>query len=223
MIQLLNGDCLEVLKTLPDNSIDVILCDPPYGIDYQSNRIKDKSRRKNKILNDKTPFIKFIQELPRLLKKSGCLFIFTKWTVQQQFIDECERCGLKVKNVLIWDKAVHGMGDLKRSFGNRYESIIFCANEDFRFIGKRPVDILRFNKVPASALVHPNEKPTALLEYLISITVNEDGTVLDPTMGSGTTGIATKNIGRSFIGIELDKTYYDLCVKRINDCTEQIN
>ena len=70
MIELLHGDCLELMKDIPDKSIDMVLCDPPYGIDYQSAR-KPKERRFAKIINDKTPFTAFIPELPRIVKQTG--------------------------------------------------------------------------------------------------------------------------------------------------------
>lgn len=208
------------MKRIPGNSIKMILTDPPYGIDYQSARKKDKNTRFPKIKNDKSPFIEFIKEMPRILKNDGCAMIFTRWDVQQQFIDELIKHGLKPKNVLIWDKMNHGMGDLKRSFGSRYESIIFVANNDFRFQNKRPVDIVKFNKVPPQKLIHPNEKPIELLQYLIEQCSAQGDAVLDCFMGSGTAGIACKNLNRQFIGIELDEQYFNIAkerIERIND------
>lgn len=204
------------MKDIPDHSIDFILTDPPYGIDYQSCRVPQE-RRKNKILNDKKPFTEFIPMIARLLKPTGACAIFTRWDVQQTFIDEMTENGLKPQNVLIWDKVQHGMGDLKRSFGSRYESILFHANHDFRFQGKRPTDIIRFQRVPASKLVHPNEKPIDLLEYLIEKCCVVGGGVLDPFMGSGTTCIAAQNLNRQFIGFELDPDYFNIAKQRIEE------
>lgn len=219
MIELYHGDCLEVLKNLPDNSVDMVLTDPPYGIDFQSNsRGGNKSMRFEKILNDKTPFIEFIQHLPRVLKPTGCAMIFTRWDKQQIFIDELVKHGLKPKNILIWDKVVHGMGDLKRAFGSRYESIIFVANNEFRFNGKRPTDIVQCMKINSQHLIHPNQKPVALLENLIEKCTKENQTVLDCFMGSGSTGTACLNTNRKFIGIELDKKYFDIAQSRIKGC-----
>lgn len=215
MIELYHGDCLEVLKNLPDNSVDMVLTDPPYGIDFQSNR---RWGRFAKILNDKTPFVEFIQHLPRILKPEGCAMIFTKWDKQQVFIDELIKHGLKPKNILIWDKVVHGMGDLKRAFGSRYESIIFVANNEFRFNGKRPTDIVQCMKINSQHLIHPNQKPVALLENLIEKCTKENQTVLDCFMGSGSTGTACLNTNRKFIGIELDKKYFDISQSRIKGC-----
>lgn len=168
MIKLLKGDCLELLRQLPDNSVDLVLTDPPYGIDYQSARRTDRSQWKPKILNDKKPFLAFIPELRRVLKPTGCAMIFTRWDVQQAFIDEMERSGLRVRSVLIWDKLAHSMGDLKRAYGSRYESILFHSGDGFRFPGKRPQDVIACPRVAPNKLVHPNEKPVELLETLIS-------------------------------------------------------
>lgn len=221
MIQLHNGDCLEVMKTIPDESVDLVLTDPPYGINYQSMRRKDKSKRMPKIKNDIKPFIEFIPELKRIIKSTGCAMIFTRWDVQQYFVSEIEKNGLHVRNVLIWDKKAHGMGDLKRAYGSRYESIIFVSKDGFRFPGKRPQDIIEAKRVPAEKLVHPNEKPIGLQETLVQQVTKTGAVVLDCFMGSGSTGVACVNTGRSFIGIELDKNYYDIACGRINQAQNE--
>ena len=137
-VLVMQGDCLELLKDIPDGSVDMVLTDPPYGIDYQSQWKKNKSEWMPKIKNDKRPFIDFIPLIKRVLTPTGCVMVFTRWDVQQKFIDEMNGNGLKVKNVLIWDKEIHGMGDLKHSFASRYESIIFSSEKGFLFNGKRP-------------------------------------------------------------------------------------
>ena len=147
--------------------------------------------------------------------------VFTRWDVQQKFIDEMNRHGLTVKNVLIWDKVWHGMGDLKRSFASRYESVLFHSENEFRFQGKRPQDILRVARVPARKMVHPNEKPVALLEMLVFQCSEKDSMVLDLFMGSGSTGVACVNTNRNFIGIEVDRRYFEVAKQRIRDAQEQ--
>lgn len=217
MIQLMQGDCLERMKEIPDSSVDMVLCDPPYGIDFQSCRIKDKQRRKPKIKNDKTPFVEFIPLLKRILKPTGCVMIFTRWDVQQVFVDAMKDADLAPNSCIIWDKKIHGMGDLKRAFGSRYESILFHAEHDFRFQGKRPTDIIECPRVPASRLVHPNEKPVELLQGLIRACCPVGGVILDCFAGSGSTGVAAAHTGRSFIGIELDEHYFEVASQRITD------
>lgn len=90
-ITLWQGDCLELMKNIPDKSVDMVLADPPYGIDYQSQRKKDKSKWMPKILNDKSPFVQFIPEIKRIIKNTGCVMIFTRWDVQHRFIDEMQK------------------------------------------------------------------------------------------------------------------------------------
>lgn len=209
-----NIDCLEGLKEVPDKSVDLVITDPPYGISYSSARIKDKARRLGGILNDERPFTGFIEAALRVMKPTGAMFIFTRLDVQQAFIDEVKRCGGRVKNVIIWDKGAHGMGDLKAAYGSRYESILFVAGADFKFPGKRPVDIVSVPKVPARKLVHPNEKPVTLIEKLIEDSTDPGAVVLDPFMGSGTTAVACIRTGRSFVGFELDEQYHALAVGR---------
>lgn len=85
-MQLMQGDCLELMKQIPDKSVDLVLCDPPYGINYQSVW-RPKEQRFSKILNDKQPFSEFIKPAIRTLKDTGCMLVFTRWDVQSHFID----------------------------------------------------------------------------------------------------------------------------------------
>lgn len=214
---------MNLISNIPDRSIDLVLTDPPYGINYQSQRRKNRSQWLPKIINDKYPFVEFIPLLKRIIKPDGCIMIFSRWDVQQEFIDKMEENKLHVKNVLIWDKVAHGMGDLKRSFASRYESILFHSEDGFKFPGKRPQDIITHNRVPSSKLTHPNEKPVELLEDLIKKCTAEQSTVLDCFMGSGSTGVACIHTNRNFIGIEIDKKYYDLASNRINHELNKMN
>lgn len=109
------------------------------------------------------------------------------------------------------------MGDLKKAFGSRYESIIWIPNDDFKFKNGRPQDLISVPKVPSLKLVHPNEKPVELLEFLIKKTTSQNATVLDCFMGSGSTGVACVNTNRNFIGMELDKKYYKITEERIKN------
>ena len=88
--QLYQGDCLELMKDIPDGCVDMVLSDPPYGIDFQSQRKKNKTEWKPKIINDKAPFVDFIPLLKRILRPCSCVMVFTRWDVQQRFIDAME-------------------------------------------------------------------------------------------------------------------------------------
>lgn len=207
--------------TLKKHLADVKYFAPSYGIDYQSNMRKDKTKRMSKILNDKKPFTDFIPLIKSKIAKTGGILSFTRWDVQQIFIDEFIRNGLKPKNVLIWDKKSHSMGNLKKAFGGRYESIIWIPNDDFKFKSGRPQDLISVPRVPPYKLIHPNEKPVELLEFLIKKTTSQNATVLDCFMGSGSTGVACINTNRNFIGVELDEKYYKIAEERINSAIKQ--
>ena len=217
-----NCDCLEGLREIPDKSVDLIVTDPPYGIKYSSARIKDKSKRLGGILNDDAPFTAFIPDALRALKPTGAAYIFTRWDVQQAVIDAVREAGWRVKNAIIWDKQVHGMGNLRATYGSRYETILFVPGPEFAFPGKRPQDIIPVAKVPASALKHPNEKPVKLIERLLSDGSPTGATVLDPFMGSGTTAVACLRTGRNYIGFELDTRYHAIAQQRIADTVDEM-
>ena len=209
------GDCLEVMKGIPDKSIDSIIVDPPYGIDFQSARRTDKTQWKPKIINDKTPFTAWTDEAFRILKDDSGLLCFTRWDTEQQFRDALTKSGFKCKQQIIWDKVVHGMGDLKGDFASQHENIIFATKGRFIFKGKRPKSIFRFQRVTSDKLVHPNEKPIELLEALVNAITIENDLVLDCFAGTGTTGVACKNLNRNYILIEQDENYCKIANSRL--------
>lgn len=172
-----NGDCLKLIQEIDDKSIDVCITDLPYGIDYQSNWSKN-GKRFEKIANDKKPFIDFIKYLPRVMKETGAIYLFTRWDVQHVVIEELEKYGMRVKNVLIWDKLAHSMGDLRSAYGSRYESIVFAPMNCFYFQGNRPVDIIPCPRISPEKLQHPNEKPINLLRKLIIDSTKIGGVIL---------------------------------------------
>lgn len=214
-MKLIHGDCLEEMKKIPDGSVDAIITDPPYGIDYQSAWRTDKTQWKPKIANDKEPFTAWTDEAFRILKQGGALLCFTRWDTEQAFREALTKSAFKCKQQIIWDKVVHGMGDLRGDFASQHENIIFAVKGRFTFKGKRPKSIFRVQRVTPTELLHPNEKPIELLENLVLPITIEGNIVLDMFLGSGVTGIACKNLNRDFIGIELDKEYFEIAKKRI--------
>ncbi len=209
----ITGDSLSVLREMDAESVDMVITDPPYGIDYQSAR-KEKERRLSKISNDKAPFIWWIYDAARVVKSRGGVLCFSRWDVQQIFIDALRLAGLTVKSVIVWDRQAHGMGDLKAAFAPRHDVIIFATKGRFEFPGKRPDDVIPCPKVGNSALIHPNEKPVALLERLIEATTEPGALILDPFAGSGSTLAAAAKTGRQYIGIELDPKYSQIAADR---------
>lgn len=231
-IELYQGDCLELMKNIPDKSVDMILCDLPYGT--------TQCKWDNVI-----PFELLWEQYKRIVKDNGAIVLFS----QMPFTAELVHSNLRnFKYMWVWYKHYcRGFLNAKkqllrttenicvfyekqctynpkmrigeyRSKGNsskqrgcygKYEPIKTVNNQYY------PTDILDFAGVPNSELKHPTQKPVALLEYLIKTYTNEGETVLDNCMGSGSTGVACINTNRNFIGMELDENYFNIAKERI--------
>ncbi len=213
MINLIQGDCLEKMKDIPDNSIDMILTDPPYGMSFQSNhRIEKYDSIKND--NSLDWLDCFVDEAWRVSKENTAHYVFCSFHNIDVFKQSFQK-KFKIKNILVWEKNNTSMGDLKADFAPKIEFILFLQ-KGRRFIeGKRDPNIFKFARTGNKN--HPTEKPVDLNEYLLSKFSSENDTILDPFMGSGTTGVACKNLNRNFIGIELDETYFNIAKERIYD------
>lgn len=217
-IELYNGDCLEIMKDIKANSIDVIIADPPYGVSYQSNMRKSKF---DKMANDDITDAAWLAFATRCLKKEGgVIYCFSRWDVLGQWKNLFEFFGLSVRSCLIWDKGRGGMGDLVGAYAPSYEVILFSSRGRNSLKNGRGRDVIsclphRTNQV------HPAQKPVELIQNLIIDSTEEGQTILDPFMGSGTTGVACKNLNRNFVGIELSKEYFDGAKKRIENHTVQ--
>ena len=219
-VKLLLGDCLELMKDIPDNSVDVVIVDPPYGINYQSAWRTDKTQWKPKIKNDTTPFLGWASEVGRITKSA--IYVFYRWDKQKDFYYELMSAGFAIKSQIIWNKIIHGMGDLKGEYAPQHECILFGTKTGFKFNGKRPRTVIRQRRVMPNDLCHPNEKPVALICKLIEDSTIQDNVILDFTMGSGTTGVACVQTGRKFIGIEIEPKYFEIAEKRIHDAQQQM-
>lgn len=215
--QLIHGNCLDVIDKLPENSIDICFTDPPYGIEYQSNRRLDKSKWKPKIKNDEEPFIDWIKPLYSKLKDGGRLICFYRWDVQDAFLDEIIDAGFNVKSQIVWDKGIHGMGDLAGEFAPQHESIIYATKGRYEFKGKRPKIIIRVNRVNPTDLIHPNEKPVKLIKELLLSISEPNEVVFEPFAGSAATYQACGETGRICIATELDDYYFKLAQDRISN------
>src|SRR5699024_8059175 len=216
-----NEDCLVGMKRIPDNSIDLIVTDPPYLINY-SRHVKGH-RFENKILNDNNPELisKYIKECYRILKNDSAMYMFTSHKSVDFFKQELENTGFNVKNMIIWDKQRQGMGDTSTVFGFQYELIFFASKGQPKIKGKRLSDIWSFPKVVGRNQVHQNQKPIELIERCVKKHSNEGDVVFDGFMGSGTTAVAALDMDRKYIGFELDKHYYDVAINRIKNHTTQ--
>ena len=200
------GDCMDILPTLP--KVDAVITDPPYGIDYETGH-GSLDWGNGKIAGDENTKLRdFIEHFA---DGKPCL-MFGTWRVPRP---------IGTKMVLVWDKGgALGMGDLALPWKPGHEEIYVIGR--IGYTGVRSSDVLCYPPVQSMAKngrVHPMQKPVALMVELISKTIGE--TILDPFMGSGTTGVAAIQLGRKFIGIEREPKYFDIACQRIEQAVAQ--
>ncbi len=214
-----NEDCLKGMKKIPDNSVDLVVTDPPYLVNYKTNHRKDKSHRfNNVILNDDNEqlIIDYINECYRIMKPNTAMYMFCSSSKVDFFKQQLEK-KFKIKNMIIWVKNNHTAGDLQASFGRKYE-IIFLVNKGRKKLeGKRITDVWFFDRVSGKKQMHQNQKPVDLLEQCINKHSVEGDVVFDGFIGGGSTAIACINTNRNYIGFELDEGYYKLAKERIEN------
>lgn len=241
--RLLQGDCLELMKDIPDESIDMILCDPPYGTTFC-------------YWDEVIPFEDMWKQYNRIIKPNGAIVLFGT----EPFSSKLRMSNLKgFKYDLIWQKAHAGnFFNAKYRPLSKHEVIsIFSKNgkktkynpqmvegEPYKKYQKAVINGVNNHKIgvgkkdyswenkgtrhPGSILnfrrdwksqnqLHPTQKPVKLLEWLIKSYSDEGDVILDNCMGSGSTGIACLNTGRNFIGMELDENYFNIAKKRIEE------
>ena len=237
MIDLRQGDCLEVMKDIPDKSIDMILCDLPYGTTRNKwdsiIPLNDLWIQYERIIKDNGAIVLFSQ-MPftaELVHSNLNLFKY-EWIWEKDngtgFLNAKKMPLKKHENILVFYKKLPTYNPQMRTGFKPYKckqgrhSTNYGAYEQGHITesnGERyPIDIIEFKK---DSGLHPTQKPVALLEYLIKTYTNEGDTVLDNCMGSGSTGIASKELNRNFIGIEIDEKYYKIACERINNTQEK--
>ena len=210
-INLLHGDCFELLQDIPDESVDMVLTDPPYGMNFQSDYRKTKYE---KIKGDSNLdwLDDFVNEIYRVSKPNTAHYVFCSFHHVDKFKQAIEK-KFKVKNILTWVKNNTSMGDLKGDFAPKTEFIIFFHKGRKLINGKRDPNVLEFKRTQNK--LHPTQKPVDMTEYMIGKFSDEGDLILDPFMGSGTTGVACLNTNRRFIGMELDEDYFKIASERI--------
>ena len=251
MIELYKGDCLELMKNIPDKSIDMVLCDLPYGT----------TKCKWDIV---IPFEPLWEQYNRIIKNNGAIVLFGS----EPFSSKLRMSNLKMyKYDLIWEKErPTNIFTIKYQFGKVHENIsVFYKNlqtynpqmetsiqpnnndkrknksqiskmnsietkhsaiskisDEYNPKLRYPRDVLKFSRGTRRGTYNPTQKPIPLLEYLIKTYTNEEDTVLDNCMGSGSTGVSCVNTNRDFIGIELDKDYFNIANEIIKDAQKEM-
>lgn len=238
-MKLLQGDCLELMKQIPDKSIDMILCDLPYGT---------TACKWDTVI----PFEPLWEQYNRTIKDNGAIVLFGS----EPFSSALRMSNIKkYKYDWIWNKKKGGNPLLAKKQPIKIHEIvsvfnttkyfpimvkrdkpkhrgncktnktgiannIFTENKSYNFL--YPKSIMEFSNANQKGKVHPTQKPVALLEYLIKTYTNEGEVVLDNCMGSGSTGVACVNTGRNFIGIELDENYFNIAKNRIEQAQNDV-
>ena len=219
--KLIHGDCLEEMKKLADDGVkvDMICTDPPYLMNYKTGRRKDKTHDFCKPIANDTNFelIKDIMPLLfELLNQGGAIYMFCNANYIDYFKQQIEQ-HFALKNILIWVKNNWSAGDLKGAYAKQTEFILYAVKGRHILNGARDTDTLYYNRVVGNMQLHQNQKPVDLCKYLINKSSNENDTVLDCFMGSGSTGVACLQTNRNFIGIELEEKYYNIAKKRCSN------
>ena len=214
---LYRGDCMEILPTL--GKVDAVITDPPYGIEFQSAR-RTETERFAVIEGDGAPAIDWIPLVK--IRAGGSLICFCRWDVAEAFRSAIVANGFNLKSQVIWDRVVHGLGDLEAAFSPRHDTVWFATSgAGFAFPGKRPASVIRHIRVDPASLRHPCEKPVGLMAELVESITRPRDMVIDPYMGVASTGVACARLGRKFIGIEIERKYFDIACKRIEDAYNQ--
>jgi DNA modification methylase len=211
---IIHGDSIQILPTLEQNSYDLLLSDPPYGMDFKSGWSDKEKIANDKIQDTILLFENVLRQAVPLLKDDAHFYLFGNIEYLPEIKPIIEKY-LTLKNILIWDRKVIGMGDLK-TYGKSFDIIYFGYNKNFKELnGTRDRDILQFNRVDPIKIIHPTEKPLDLLEYLIKKSTNEGDKILEPFAGGGSTLLACKNTNRKATGIEIEENYFNLIKSRI--------
>ena len=221
-----NGDCLDYLGQIPDNSIDLILTDPPYNIaQYSTGNINlpGRSALNNDLAEwDLIPIDPFdlLPDFKRIIKPDGNIFVFTSYNLIGKW-HEAFDSEFDTFQFFIWHKTNPAPKIFKNGFLNSCEMIACMWNKGHKWNFSDQRNMHNFFESPIcmkperlSAPKHPSQKPVRLLEHIVSIASNENDVVLDPFMGVGSTGVAALRNKRRFIGIEIEKSYFDAAEMR---------
>ena len=225
-IQLYNDDCLDFLSR-ERTRVDCIIADPPYIVSRPNNfttlgtasRIGMDFGEWDKDF-DVTEWMNY---LPRILKENSNVVVFTDWKKLTDLVKAFEKNHITPKRCLVLAKSNPAPFNRDRMFVNDVEFAIWGVYNSkdkptkWTFNREQPVEKCIFSTTVQSSKLHPTMKDLTVIERLVRLLTNPGDIVLDPFMGSGTTGVACKNLNRRFIGIELDKKYFETAKKRILD------
>jgi site-specific DNA-methyltransferase (adenine-specific) len=215
-----NGNSLEILETLENGCIDIVLTDPPYGINYVSNRsIFDNAITKRGLLNDgKDEAFELLDKTCEILQRKTAenahLYFFCSWAVFSNFEAIISKY-FTIKTPIVWDKGNKGSGDLENDWGNQTEIIIYCVKGK-KLVNNRRGNLISVSRLHTSKMVHPTQKPDELLKQLLEVSATKGDFIVDPFMGSGSTIKVCNEMKLKSLGIELDTEMFNIANQYIN-------
>ncbi len=215
-VTLYHGDARDVLPELAAASCDLLLTDPPYGMAFggfrgvQANVSADGARQGIRLVRQALAVARPI------MRQDAHFLVFCHWESWPDFYD-ARSPYFPIKSALVWHKDRGGMGDTEMEYARDYEVILFGASGRRAITGKRAGAVISgYPPVQSQKKLHPTEKPTDLLGYLIAKHTPANGVVLDPFVGSGSTLVAAKSLGRRAIGIEIEEHYCEAAATRLS-------
>lgn len=233
-VRLINGDCLVSMKGITDASVDLLLTDPPYnlGLFMRGRATNLKSMRANYFgaagwddlsTEDWARLMdEFFSEAARVVRRGGALIVFMAVIKLETLIGLAQKHGFYYKTTGAWHKLNPMPRNMNLHFINSTESWVYFVNGaktgTFNNDGKALHDFFETSVTPKSEKEygkHPTQKPVELMDYFVRTLTNPGDIVLDPFMGSGSSGVSAKGMGRKFIGVELDENYFDIAVQRM--------
>jgi site-specific DNA-methyltransferase (adenine-specific) len=220
MINLIHGDCIDVMKEMSKGSVDGVITDPPYsfGAASVSGNGNTKIGKWADLLNQSYFYRELLIEFQRICVPDGCVWMFSNWRGLPVMMKAIAETGNSLASVLVWDKATIGPGmvGLRAS----YELVLLVPFGDFQIPNRSLPDIWKHPWSSAKPHGHPSEKPESLMSKIVMETPGKD--FIDPFMGSGTTGVACVQNDKNFIGIEIDDKYFCEAKSRIENAEKQL-
>lgn len=231
-----NLDCMEAMRHMSEGSIDLILTDPPYNLgNFMKNRDTNLKKMRDNFFGSagwddmefdewQTSMDSFFKSAAKIIKKGGAMIMFMAIIKVETIIHLAEKHGFYYKTTGIWHKTNPMPRNMNLHFVNSTEAWIYFTYKTrtgtFNNGGTMCHDFIETSVTPNSERKHgkhPTQKPESLIRHFVEILSNPGDTILDPFMGSGTTGVVAKQMNRNFIGIELDEKYYQMASERIQE------
>jgi len=212
MIKLLNGDCLDLLDDLQENSVDIIYTDPPYIPPQHSSTLTKYKKTLSEMGILENFYKRFIEKIDRVLKDDGILIIYCNSDSYPMFYIHLYPYVKKMR-CFIWDKISCSLG---YTFRHQHEMILCGERMNMKCIKCGTGDIFKYKVVKAKDKDHPAQKPIDLHKHILQNIIGENKVVLDPFMGTGSIGIACKELECDYIGMELEPEYFKIANDKLN-------